>query len=94
MKTLREEDSTSKVNLIKKAAGGDISITKKALEEDFDPEKYDKLVEGAFGDDYYQENEAEVPPPDQEIINILESSDKNPEEDSEQEQIWWFCDSK
>ncbi|KAL8166239.1 hypothetical protein V2J09_007738 [Rumex salicifolius] len=57
LKNLKKKEIMEKINRVKLVAGlddgVDIPLTEADLEEDFDPEKYDKKMKKAFGEQYY-----------------------------------------
>jgi protein KRI1 len=55
------------------------------LDEDWDPEKYEREMASQFNDDYYNEDDDEFgPPPD--ISDLLEDDDEYPGEEPEEEE--------
>jgi protein KRI1 len=57
LKNLKKEEMDEKVRRIMRTAGiredEVVELSRKELEEEFDPEEYDRLMEKAFGDEYY-----------------------------------------
>lgn len=57
LKNLKKKEIEEKLNKIREVAGldgvGDITLTEKDLEEDFDPDEFDKKMKAAFGEEYY-----------------------------------------
>lgn len=88
------EEIRAKAEKIAKIAGiKNIDKIQKELENEFDPQEYDKDMNEAFDEEYYQEQEEEVPEgqdPELEISDInLEEIDENQEK---REDVWWSCD--
>ncbi|CAG9316274.1 kri1 [Blepharisma stoltei] len=81
LKNLKRQELQDKLKLIKKMGGIDPNLNKKELEEDFDPDKYDKLMDSMYGEDYYEEEEENYS--DLEIEDIeknIENAEENAEE--------------
>jgi protein KRI1 len=87
LKELKKEMLRSKLRMIQDVGGkGSIEIPEKELQSEFDPLKYDQLVEKAFGDQYYQEKEEKLesnPQIDQMLLNDKDFPDVNIEENPE-----------
>ena len=63
LKNLKKREIMDKIDLIKEVTGNtDIGFAPEDIEEDFDPEKYDKMMKNAFSDDYYDEDADETKP--------------------------------
>uniref|UniRef100_A0A803N6A8 Kri1-like C-terminal domain-containing protein n=1 Tax=Chenopodium quinoa TaxID=63459 RepID=A0A803N6A8_CHEQI len=61
LKNLKRKEIQEKLSKIKEIAGidKDIPLDEDDLEEDFDPEKFDKKMNAAFGDRYYEEEDVD-----------------------------------
>ncbi|GAB2287140.1 hypothetical protein Dimus_021526 [Dionaea muscipula] len=63
LKNLKKKEITDKLNRIREIAGlgedGGIPLTADDLEEEFDPEEYDKKMNAAFGEQYYGADDPE-----------------------------------
>ncbi|XP_050255596.1 uncharacterized protein LOC126701506 isoform X1 [Quercus robur] len=57
LKNLKKEEMDEKVRMIMRTAGiredEVVALNRKELEEEFDPEEYDRIMEKAFGEEYY-----------------------------------------
>ncbi|KAL0004842.1 hypothetical protein SO802_012403 [Lithocarpus litseifolius] len=57
LKNLKKEEMDEKVRMIIRTAGiredEVVALSRKELEEEFDPEEYDRIMEKAFGEEYY-----------------------------------------
>ncbi|XP_030960341.1 protein KRI1 homolog [Quercus lobata] len=57
LKNLKKEEMDEKVRMIMRTAGiredEVMALSRKELEEEFDPEEYDRIMEKAFGEEYY-----------------------------------------
>ena len=63
LRNLKKKEVMEKIERIKKAAGSDeFKLGENDLEEDFDPEQHDCLMQTMFDDDYYDEDEGEEKP--------------------------------
>lgn len=63
LKNLKKKEIVEKLEKIKTVAGataGLASLVEDDLEEDFDPLEYDRKMQEAFGESYYQEEDAEI----------------------------------
>lgn len=62
LKNLKRKEMQEKINKIREIAGIDkesVLVNEDDLEEDFDPEKFDKKMNAAFGKDYYEADDPE-----------------------------------
>lgn len=62
LKNLKKKEIQEKLDKIREIAGidrNDIPLTEADLEEDFDPEEFDKKMKAAFGDEYYEAEEVD-----------------------------------
>ncbi|XP_021726003.1 protein kri1-like [Chenopodium quinoa] len=82
LKNLKRKEIQEKLSKIKEIAGidKDIPLDEDDLEEDFDPEKFDKKMKAAFGDRYYEEEDV-----DPEFGNESESDLEKPDFKKEDE---------
>ncbi len=56
LKNLKKKEIMDKISLIKQVTGNeDIAFSTSDINEDFDPEKYDSMMQKAFNDDYYED---------------------------------------
>ena len=63
LKNLKKREIMDKIELIKEVTGNtDIGFAPEDIEEDFDPDKYDKMMKNAFSNDYYDEDADEAKP--------------------------------
>ncbi len=63
LKNLKKREIMEKIDLIKEVTGNaDIGFSPDDIDEDFDPEKYDKMMKKAFNEDYYEDNVDETKP--------------------------------
>lgn len=63
LKNLKKKEIIEKLEKIRTVAGANTlltSIGEDDIEEDFDPNEYDRKMQEAFGDSYYQEEDAEI----------------------------------
>ncbi|XP_050402040.1 protein KRI1 homolog [Patella vulgata] len=64
LKATKRKEILAKIKKIKQITGNEnIGFTEQDLEEDFDPEKHDKMMEEKFNTDYYDEREEEMEKP-------------------------------
>ncbi|KAF5454899.1 hypothetical protein F2P56_024530 [Juglans regia] len=63
LKNLKKEEMDEKVRKILRTAGiredEVVPLSRKELEEEFDPEEYDRMMKAAFGEEYYEEEDAD-----------------------------------
>ncbi|KAB1203421.1 hypothetical protein CJ030_MR8G000577 [Morella rubra] len=63
LKNLKKEDMDEKVRRILRTAGiredEVVPLSRKELEEEFDPEEYDRMMKAAFSEKYYEEEDAD-----------------------------------
>ncbi|GMG99942.1 hypothetical protein Nepgr_001782 [Nepenthes gracilis] len=63
LKNVKKKEIAEKLNRIREVAGLDqdrvIPLTADDLEEEFDPDDYDKKMKAAFGEDYYEADDAD-----------------------------------
>ena len=61
LKNLKREELLSRIKKISKISGlSNLGLDENELDEDWDPEKYEKMMSKNFGDDYYGENDANI----------------------------------
>ncbi|KAL4236583.1 KRRI-Interacting protein 1 [Mactra antiquata] len=76
LKKLKRQEILSKIEKLKQITGNKhLGFNEEELDDDFDPEKHDKMMEGCFNDDYYDAGE------DEEVKPIFKMSDDEGEED-------------
>ncbi|CAO2837506.1 unnamed protein product [Amaranthus hypochondriacus] len=83
LKNLKRKEIQEKLNKIKAVAGIDedrIPLNEDDLEEDFDPEKFDKKMSAAFGESYYKADDV-----DPEFGSDSESDTEKPDFEKEDE---------
>jgi protein KRI1 len=86
LKNLKKKEIIEKLEKIRTVAGATAGLTslgEDVLEEDFDPEEYDSKMQEAFGDSYYQEEDAEIGSGADEEEGIIEK----PNFDDEDEEL-------
>ena len=63
LKNLKKKEILDKIDIIKEVTGNmDIGFAPEDIDEDFDPEKYDKMMNKTFNDDYYEGDEDDEKP--------------------------------
>ncbi|XP_045158400.2 protein KRI1 homolog [Mercenaria mercenaria] len=71
LKKLKRQEIMDKIEKLKQITGNKtLGIDEKDLEEDFDPSKYDQMMQQCFDDDYYEEGDGE------DIKPVFEMSDE------------------
>jgi protein KRI1 len=60
IKNLKKQEIEDRLNMINHYAGVNTSLNDKYLEEEFDPEKHEQLMEKIFDDEYYEEPDENV----------------------------------
>lgn len=73
LKNLKKKEIKEKLSKIREVAGtteGLTALGENDLEEDFDPEEYDRKMQEAFGEEYYGEEDAELQ--EEEDLGIIE----------------------
>lgn len=90
LKNLKKKEIFDKLQKIKEITGNEnVGFDEVDLEEDFDPEKYDKKMENIFDSDYYtQEADIDKPEWGEDIEDIIDkyklsNSEKTKDDDSE-----------
>jgi len=94
LKSIRKQEILERLKKIEETAGSELkdeNIIDKIIGEDFDPEKYDKVMNEQFGEDYYEnedqeENELEdyVKQQEEEYDQIYEENPAKEEEDKKE----------
>ena len=84
LKSLKRKEIMKKIEKIKEITGNaELGISDKDLEEDYDPEEYDRRMNELFNDDYYKEGDDEMaledlplPPLEDELVDDYENWDE------------------
>ena len=71
LKNIKREELLNRIKKISKVSGlGNLGLDENDLDEDWDPDKYEKMMSKNFGDNYYDEN-------DENIDEIMEGFDED-----------------
>jgi protein KRI1 len=85
LKNLKRQEIMRKLDRIKAITGNpNVGFKEEELEGDFDPQAYDKMMEEAFAQDYYQQDEEEKP-----VFSADEDIDDDEEDWGEYNEEGW-----
>lgn len=83
LKNLKKKEIVEKLEKIRAVAGSaeGLAALEDDIEEDFNPEEYDLKMQEAFGDEYYNEEDAELADKEDEEEGIIEKPDFDKEDE-------------